>query len=136
MRRRHSRDGIDQRRRVVRPIANATAVISGCPQLPKDGNTLVYRLRFADGAEADLGTWNPLTRGRLAALEAIAAQLPAGVIRVRFANPIGSAPLSAECLKAFGHKWGADGVARLLRLLAVSNVEKNGLAGLLWEQLL
>ena len=97
-------------RRTVRPIASVTAVISGCPKLPKDGNTLVYRLRFADGAEANLGSWNSLTGSRLAALEAIAAQLPASAIRVRFANPIGSAPLSAECLKAFGRN-GAQTVS-------------------------
>src|ERR1700704_3584181 len=65
----------------VRPVASVTAVISGCANLPKDGNTLVYRLRFADGAEANFGGWNSLTGSRLAALEAIAAQLPAGAIR-------------------------------------------------------
>ena len=41
----------------VRPIAGVTAVITGCPKLPKDGNPLIYRLRFADGAEANLGAW-------------------------------------------------------------------------------
>ena len=40
----------------VRPIAGVTAVITGCPKLPKDGNPLIYRLRFADGAEANLGS--------------------------------------------------------------------------------
>jgi hypothetical protein len=116
-------------RRAVQSIASVATVISGCPKLPKDGNTLVYRLRFADGAEANLGSWNSLTESRLAALEAIASKLPAGAIRMRFANPIGSAPLSAECLMAFGRKEGADGVIRLMRLLAVSDAEKKGLAG-------
>jgi hypothetical protein len=116
-------------RHAVRPIASVATVISGCPKLLKDGNTLVYRLRFVDGAEANLGSWNSLTASRLAALEAIAAQLPAGAIRVRFANPIGSAPLSAECLITFGRKEGADGVTRLLRLLATSDAEKKGLVG-------
>ena len=32
----------------------AAAVISGCPNLPKDGNILVYRLGFADRLEANL----------------------------------------------------------------------------------
>jgi hypothetical protein len=118
-------------RRAVQPVASVTTVISGCPKLPKDGNTLVYRLRFADGAEANLGSWNSLAESRLAALEAIAAQLPRSAIRVRFANPIGSPPLSAECVTAFGRKEGANGVIRLLRLLAVSDAEKKGLAGLL-----
>ena len=117
-------------RSAVRPVAGAAAVISGCPKLPKDGNTLAYRLRFADGAEANLGAWSPLAGSRLAALEAVAAQLPASAIRVRFANPIGSAPLSAECLTAFGRKEGTDGIDRLLRLLAVSDAEKKALTGL------
>ena len=115
----------------VRPVASVTAVISGCPNLPKDGNTLVYRLRFADGAEANLGAWHSLTGSHFAALEAIAVRLPAGAIRERFANPIGSDPLLADCLKAFGRKEGADGIARLLRLLAVSDAEKKSLTGLL-----
>jgi len=113
----------------VRPIASAAAVISGCPSLPKDGNTLVYRLRFADGAEANLGAWQSVTGSRLVALETIAARLPAGAIRERFANPIGSDPLSADCLKTFGRKEGADGIVRLLQLLSVSDAEKKGLIG-------
>ena len=115
----------------VRPVARVTAVISGCPNLPKDGNTLVYRLRFADGAEANLGAWHSFTGTHFEALEAIAARLPASAIRVRFTNPINSNPLSAECLKAFGRKEGADGIVRLLRLLAVSDAEKKSLTGLL-----
>jgi hypothetical protein len=117
-------------RGAARPIARATAVISGCPNLPKDGNTLVYRLRFADGVEVNLGAWRPLTGSRLAALETIAARLPSGATRVRFANSIGSVPLSAECLRAFGRMQGADGIVRLLLLLAVSDAEKKGLTGL------
>ena len=115
----------------VRPIARVTAVISGCPNLPKDGNTLVYRLRFADGAEANIGAWHSFTGSNFAAIESIAAQLPASAMRVRFANPIGSNPLSVDCLKVFGRKEGADGIVRLLRLLAVSDAEKKALNGLL-----
>ena len=113
----------------VRPVARVTAVISGCPNLPKDGNTLVYRLRFADGAEANLGAWHTFTGSNFAALEAIAVRLPTSAIRERFANPIGSNPLSSDCLKAFGREEGADGVVRLLRLLAVSDAEKTSLVG-------
>ena len=115
----------------VRPIAKVTVVISGCPNLPKDGNTLVYRLRFADGTETDIGTWHSLSESQLTALEAIATRLPTGVIQERFANPIGSDPLSVDCLTAFGRKEGADGIVRLLRLLAVSDVEKKNLGRLL-----
>ncbi len=113
----------------LRPVASVMTVISGCPKLPKDGNTLVYRLRFANGAEANLGSWYPLAGSRLAALEAVAAQLPAGAIWERFAIPIGSAPLSADCLTAFGRMEGTDGVVRLLRLLAVSDAEMKALVG-------
>jgi hypothetical protein len=118
-------------RGAVRPVAKTTAVISGCPQLPKDGNTLVYRLRFADGAEANLGAWRSLTGSHLADLEAIATRLPATATPERFSNPIRSAPLSAECLRAFGSNEGPNGIVRLLRLLAVSDAEKDGLKGLL-----
>jgi hypothetical protein len=113
----------------VRPVATVTAVISGCPNLPKDGNTLVYRLGFADGTEANVGAWHSFAGGSFTALEAIAARLPAGAVRVRFANPIGSNPLSADCLKAFGRKEGAGGIARLLRLLSVSDSERKDLSG-------
>ena len=118
-------------RDAVRPVAKTTAVISGCPQLPKDGNTLVYRLRFADGSEANIGAWRSLTESHLAALEAIATRLPTTATPERFSNPIGSAPLSAGCLKAFGSNEGANGIVRLFRLLAVSDAEKKGLTGLL-----
>ena len=109
----------------VSPLSSAEAVISGCPTLPKDGNTLVYRLRIA-GAEAKLGSWKPLVGSQLAALEALAGRLPAGTKRERFSNPIRSDPLSLECLKAFGRQAGADGVSRLLTLLSVSDSEKKG----------
>ena len=114
----------------VWPVRTTAAVISGCLNLRKDGNTLVYRLSFADGSEANLGAWRPLAGSRLAALEAVAARLPAGTARERFSNPIGSDPLTADCLRAFG---GADanGVARLLQLLAVSEAERKKLKGLL-----
>jgi hypothetical protein len=115
----------------LRPVASVTAVISGCPKLPKDGNTLVYRLRFADETEANLGAWRSLSGGHLSALEGIATHLPASATHVRFANPIRSAPLSAECLKSLGRVEGPEGIARLLRLLAVSDAEKKELAGLL-----
>jgi hypothetical protein len=91
----------------VRPVKTAAAVISGCPNLPKDGNTLVYRLGFADGSEANLGAWQPLAGNRLAALEAVAARLPTGTARKRFTNPIGSDPLAADCLRAIGGEAGA-----------------------------
>jgi hypothetical protein len=113
----------------VRPVATVTAVISGCANLPKDGNTLVYRLGFADGAEANVGAWHSLAGGSFRALEAIAAHLPAGAVRVRFANPIGTNSLSADCLKALGRKEGSEGIARLLRLLSVSDFERKGLWG-------
>ena len=116
---------------VVRPVRTAAAVISGCPNLPKDGNTLVYRLGFADGSEANLGAWRPLAGSRLAALEAIAARLPAGTARERFTNAIGSDPLTADCLRAFGGEAGANGIARLLQLLAASDAERKKLKGLL-----
>jgi hypothetical protein len=115
----------------VRPVRTAAAVISGCPNLPKDGNTLVYRLGFADGSEANLGAWRPLAESRLAALEAIAARLPAGIARERFSNPIVSDPLAADCLRAIGGEAGANGIARLLQLLAVSEAERKKLKGLL-----
>ena len=68
---------------------------------------------------------------RLAALEAIAARLPAGIARERFTNPIGSDPLAADCLRAIGGEAGANGIARLLQLLAVSEAERKELKGLL-----
>jgi len=116
-------------RGTVRPIATASSVASGCPKLPRDGNTLVYRLQFADGTEANLGSWNSLAGTRLAALEAIAGRLPASAIRIRFANAIGSAPLSADCLKDFASEGGVDGLVRLSRLLSLTDVERKGLTG-------
>jgi hypothetical protein len=115
----------------ARPVRTVTAAISGCPNLPKDGNTLVYRLGFADGSEANLGAWRSLAGSRLAALEAIAARLPAGTAHERFANPIGSDPLTADGLRAFGAEAGAKGIARLLQLLAVSEAKRKRLRGLL-----
>lgn len=113
---------------VVHPTATATSVVSGCADLPKEGNTLVYRLNFPDGAMANLGAWKPLAETRLTALEAIEAQLPKGILRERFANPIGSDPLTAGCLKAFG---GSDqnGIARLLQILSATKAERTELAG-------
>jgi hypothetical protein len=72
-----------------------------------------------------------LAGSRLAPLEAIAAQLPAGTAHERFANPIGSDPLTVDCLRAFGGEAGANGIARLLQLLAVSEPERKKLKGLL-----
>ena len=115
----------------VRPVASASAVTSGCPNLPKDGSTLVYQLGFPDGADSNLGAWQPLAGSRLSALETIAARLPAGISRKRFANPIGSDPLAAECVKAFGGDAGANGIARLLQLLDASEAEKKTLTELL-----
>ena len=97
------------------------------PQLPKDGNTLVFRVQFADGA--DLGSWNSFSASRLAALEAIADGLPASATRIRISNAIGSVPLSEDCLKEFASKEGADGRIRLLRLLSVTDVERKALTG-------
>jgi hypothetical protein len=114
-------------REVVRPIANATVIITGCPNLPKDGSALVYELRFADGAEGNLGSWRPLTVSRLSALESVSSHLSAAIPRERFSNPIGSRPLTADCLKAFGGDQGPEGITRLLTLLAVSPAEKKAL---------
>ena len=115
--------------RVVRPLATATSIISGCPKLPKDGSTIVFRVQFADGAEANLGSWNSIMGSRLAALEAIANKLPVSATRIRFSNAIGSDPLSAECLKEFASNEGPDGLMRLLRLLSVTDVERKVLTG-------
>ena len=46
-------------------------------------------------------------------------------------NPIGSDPLAADCLRAIGGEAGANGIARLLQLLAVSEAERKKLKGLL-----
>jgi hypothetical protein len=105
-----------------RPVTDATAVICGCPTLPKDGNTLIYQLRFSDGAEANIGAWRPLAGSRLSALEAIASRVPAKTPRERFSNPIGSKPISTDCLKAFAPASG--GLDQLMRLLAVTDDEK------------
>jgi hypothetical protein len=113
---------------VVHPIATAMAVVSGCPDLPKAGNTLVYQLSFPDGTDPNLGTWQSLAESRLPALEAIAARVPAEAVRKRFRNPIGSDPLAAECIKAFGDAE-PNGEARLLQLLSVTKAEENELAG-------
>ena len=115
---------------VVRPMASATGIITGCPTLPKDGSTLVYELRFADGAEVTLGTWRPLTVSRLSALESVSSQLSAAIPRERFTNPIGTRPLTADCLQAFGDDQGPEGITRLLTLLAVSPAEKKALPAL------
>lgn len=118
-------------RDAVRPFTSVTAVVSGCPNLPKDGNTLVYRLRFPAGDEANVGAWRAYSTNWLAALETIAAALPTSATHVRFTNAIGTPPVSPECLKEFGHKEGTDGIARVLRLLAVSDAEKKQLMTLL-----
>jgi hypothetical protein len=107
----------------VHPLASAVAVISGCPNLPKDGYVLIYRLRFADKKEVDIGAWTPVTGSRVAVLEAIAASLPAGIARERFSNPIGSNPIAVDCLKDVGPENDASSVARLLRLLTVTGAE-------------
>jgi hypothetical protein len=117
-------------RDTVRPVATASTVIAGCPSLPRDGSTLVYRLRFPDGEEANLGAWQPLAGNRIVALEAIVARLPTGSTRERFANTIESDPLAADCLIAVGYEAGADGIPRLLRLLNVSDAEKKRLTWL------
>jgi hypothetical protein len=117
-------------REVVRPMASATGIITGCPTLPKDGSTLVYELRFADGAEVNLGTWRPLTVSRLSALESVSSQLSAAIPRERFTNPIGTCPLTADCLQAFGDDQGPEDITRLLTLLAVSPAEKKALPAL------
>lgn len=114
-------------RDIVKPIANATTVITGCPVLPKEGSTLVYRLIFPDGTDANIGAWQALSESRLVALEAIAARLPAQIVRERFSNPIGSAPLAEECIKAYG--VDDNGTHRLLQLLTPSESEKRALQG-------
>jgi hypothetical protein len=79
-------------------------------------------------AMANLGAWKPLTQTRLTALEAIAEQLPKGISRERFSNRIGSDPLTAECLRAFGDA-DQNGIARLLQILAATKAERAELAG-------
>ena len=54
-----------------------------------------------------------------------------GIARERFTNPIGSDPLAADCLRAIGGEASANGIARLLQLLAVSEAERKKLKGLL-----
>jgi len=49
---------------------------------------------------AVIGACRPLAGSRLAALEAIAAQIPPGTVRERFANPTHSVPLAPDCIKA------------------------------------
>ncbi|MGO4686149.1 hypothetical protein [Hyphomicrobium sp. 2TAF46] len=114
-------------RGLVKLIPNATTVITGCPVLPKEGNTLVYRLRFADGTDANIGGWQPLSGSRIAALAIISARLPAGIARERFSNPIGSEPLATDCIKAYG--GDENGIAKLLQLLRPSESEKKALDG-------
>jgi hypothetical protein len=84
----------------VWPVTSAIAIISGCPDLPKTGVTLIYTLRFADGWEANLGGWQPLGGNRLDSLEAVATQLAPAIMSERFSNPINSKPLTRECLRA------------------------------------
>ena len=115
----------------MRKIADASAIVSGCPDLPKTGTELVYRLRFVDGAENSLGNWRPLGVSRLAALEAIAAKLSTDIQRERFSNPIRSNPLAAACLQKFGDEERAGGLERLLKLLSITEVERSPLKGLL-----
>ncbi len=113
----------------VRPVASATAVISGCPNLPKDGNTLIYRLRFTGGAEANLGSWRPLVGSRLPAFESIATQLPAGAKMERFSNPMGSNPLASECIEALGRQVGeATRSCRGRNFIACTSMFKNRIA--------
>ena len=114
-------------RGLVEPISNAMTVITGCPLLPKEGNTLVYRLRFADGTEANIGAWQPLSGSRIAAIASISARLPAGISRERFSNPIGNEPLAADCIRAYG--GDENGIAKLLQLLRPSESEKKALNG-------
>lgn len=111
----------------VRFMAKAVAVVSGCPDLPKSGVTLIYKVRFADGAEPNLGDWQPLVGGRLDALEAIAVHLPPTIARERFSNPIMSKALTSQCLEAFAQGQGPGGMMRLLHLLAVSDAESKAL---------
>lgn len=100
------------------PLERANLVVVGCPVLPKQGPTLIFRLQFGNGADESLGDWTPRGNGRLSALELIAADLPPRIRRARFTNAIGSAWLATECVEHFGSEAGPDGVARLVRLLA------------------
>src|SRR6516162_7348296 len=58
---------------------------------------------------AVIGACRPLAGSRLAALEAIAAQIPPGTVRERFADPTHSVPLAPDCIKAFAREAGANG---------------------------
>ena len=114
---------------LYRPFGSATTVTTGCPVLPRDGSTLIYRVLFADGTEADLGSWRVLAGDQLAALEQIASHLPSGIGYERFSNPIGNTPLNPDCLRRFGGEPGSNRMARLVTLLALTEAEKVSLRG-------
>ena len=116
-------------RNSLRPLSTASAITSGCPVLPRDGSTLIYRVHFADGTDADLGSWRALRGNRLTAIVAIATHLPPGIASDRFSNAIGNAPLNPDCLRHFGGELGSDGIARLLSVLGLTEVEKASLRG-------
>jgi hypothetical protein len=92
---------------------------------------LIYRVRFDDGTDADLGSWRALRGNSLAALEAIASHMPPGIVNERFSNPIGNAPLNPDCLRQFGGEPGGIGIVRLFKVLGVTEVEKSSLRDLL-----
>ena len=110
-----------------RAVGSAITATLGCPKFEKTGPELVFRLRFTDGTEDNLGSWRPLRGDRIAALETIAASLPAVVARVRFCNLMFSNPLSPECIEHFGGDAGPNGVERLLKLLSATDAERAAL---------
>lgn len=107
-----------------RPLMSVIKVTTGCPDLPRGVNTLIYDIQFSDGTDADLGSWKATRGDALGALERIAAQLPPGIPHDRISNPIHSAPLSANCLNEFGGPPGTDAAKRLSKLLDISAAEK------------
>ena len=111
------------------PIATARQVVTGCVTLPRDGNSLIYRLRFADGSEAELGSWQSPQGKPLPALVAIASRLPQTIASERFSNPIGNDPLSPDCLREFGGGPTSESLGELLRLLRLTEAEKASLHG-------
>jgi hypothetical protein len=109
------------------PLDTAKSVTSGCPVLPREGSTLVYSVHFANGTDADLGSWKALRGNPLAAIEEIAAHMPSGIPNQRFSNPIGNDPLNPDCLRQFGSEPDSIGIARLFKLLGVTDVEQSSL---------
>jgi hypothetical protein len=111
-------------------LASAASLTTGCANFAKQGEVLRFHVDFVDGASVELGGWTPVasvTAAQISALEILAARMPPGIPKARWRDIAGRSQLQAACIREKAQTAGADGIARLERLLHINKEERAAL---------